>query len=355
MQRLVRKFHILIPRRIPIVRILCTLMVFTPVIMYWSILADETRESRLVCLMYHRFVTPDEFASCDATQRLYSITPERFESHLQRLHDEGYQIVSLDEALSLIHGNSIAATKPVLITIDDGCESIQSVAEPILKKMNGHATVFVTTDRSSYVFQGGELAQDRLSDKELCDLDSSVFDLGTHGMTHRPMSALDDRRLEQELMAPKKYLSRLVGRPVQAMAVPGNWHSPRVEDFAEKAGYRAVFVSDPGSIHSGQDPIGLPRLNVSGTMDADRLMTAISPAGMSQRRLGWTINQFWRNWFGSNATIETVLHTYAATLLSANGAVAIVLVIAIWVSPLLAGITRRRRVVLARALSRSNN
>src|SRR5256885_1516737 len=94
-----------------------------PTVSYWWLCADEARAPRLVCLMYHRFVTPEQFSACTSDEKLYSITPEKFESHLQRLHQEGFETISLADALAFIHGEQIIAQKPVLITIDDGCES----------------------------------------------------------------------------------------------------------------------------------------------------------------------------------------------------------------------------------------
>lgn len=311
-----------------LVLFLITCLFLAPVAAYCSLYFDEARSPRLVCLMYHRFVTPEQFKVCDAKEKLYSITAQRFDSHLQQLLASGHQFISLNDAMKFIHGEPIKAQNPILITIDDGCESIRTVAEPILTKLHSPATVFVTTEPGSYVFHEGEAAQQRLSDKEICSLDPQVIDLGAHGVTHRPMAEMDDRTLEQELVGPRKFLAGLTHRPVWAMAVPGNWHSPRVEDFAEQAGYKAMFISDPGSIHPGQDPIGLPRLNVSGTMTAERLQSAISPGGMARRRLHWMCNHCTNEPMAASA-----LNAYVDFSLSIRGAIALIALGMLWIMP----------------------
>ena len=335
MRRLFRANHLLKPRRLFVVRGLCTIFLIAPWVAFAYFYLDEARAPRLVCLMYHRFVTPEQFSECTTTEKLYSITSDRLESHLKQLRETGHEFVNLNDALRFVHGEPIDAENPILITIDDGCESIRTVAEPILRKLNCPATVFVTTEPASYVFHEGEAAQERLSDEEICGLDPGIIDLGAHGVTHRPMAEMDDRTLEHELVGPRAYLAGLTRRPIRAMAVPGNWHSPRVEDFAEQAGYKAMFISDPGSIHPGQDPIGLPRINVSGTMNAERLQYAISSKGMALRRMHWLCN-------------SSALTAYMDFALSLRGIFVLIALAAAWIFP---HIMPKRRARLESALA----
>jgi peptidoglycan/xylan/chitin deacetylase (PgdA/CDA1 family) len=218
----------------------------------------------VVALMYHRFVTPEQFASLTRDEQLYAIATDRFEAQLRRLVELGYRGLSLDEALGFAHGSDPSAQRGVLITIDDGCRSALELAGPLLKKHGLRATLFVTTDPAAHVFRGESMADPRLTDEELRDLDPAVFDVGGHGHSHRPLDQLADSDLASELSGSRAVLERLVGRPVRAMAAPGNHHDARVRRAVRASGYDAMFTSDRGPICPGDDPFTLRRGNISG-------------------------------------------------------------------------------------------
>lgn len=245
---------------------------------------DEARTPRLLCLMYHRFVSGEEYRTLRGTERIYSIRVEHFKAHLRWLRDEGYQSVSMAEALAFVRGTGSLPPRSVLLTIDDGCRSVLTRVEPLLSRYGLRATLFVTTDPTAYVFDPARPEQARLADEELCGLDSSVFDVEAHGRTHRPLTQLSNAELAAELEGARQDLGGVLGRPVRYMACPGGWYDDRVLRFAHNAGYEAVCVSDSGAIHVGDDPMRLRRINVAGTVNADRFARLLSPFGLARLR-----------------------------------------------------------------------
>src|SRR5690242_11126525 len=90
---------------------------------YGWIYAHESGQSRLVCLMYHRFVTDEEYRNLHGTERLYSIPVSRFEEQLAHLRAGGYHAVTMDDALAFVRGERELPQPAAVITIDDGCRS----------------------------------------------------------------------------------------------------------------------------------------------------------------------------------------------------------------------------------------
>lgn len=245
---------------------------------------------RAACLLYHRLVDESEFASLPRDERLYSITPQQFETQIDALRRDGWQIASLHDVLGfavrpVIVPDVASPEKRLLITFDDGCESIATLLQPILRRRGWRATLFITTDPLAEVFRNGLAAQPRMSDAQIRDLDPNLFDLGSHGRTHRPLNQLDDAELDAELLASRAALAALTGRAITSLAIPGNWYDARVLEHARRAGYQAVFTSDAGTIHAGDDLIGLPRLNVPGYFAPEQLVSRLSPSAIVQRRM----------------------------------------------------------------------
>lgn len=245
---------------------------------------------RAVSLLYHRLVDETAFASLAHDEQLYAITPHQFEKQIDALLLGGWQIASLDEVLNLaaqpvIAPDAAAPAKRLLITFDDGCESIATLLQPILRRRGWRATIFITTDPRAEVFRTGLAAQPRMSDAQIRELDPDRFSIGSHGCTHRPLNQLDDAELGAELRESQAVLAALTGRAITSLAIPGNWYDTRVLEHARRAGYRAVFTSDAGTIHTDDDWIGLPRINVPGYFSPEQLVSRLSPTAIVQRRM----------------------------------------------------------------------
>ena len=246
--------------------------------------ASEARTPSLACLMYHRFVTTEQYAALHGTERIYSLPADRFEAQLRWLRDRGYHAVTMADAVAFAAGQRDLPQPAVLITIDDGCRSVLTLAAPLLEKYAMRATLFVTTDPSAYVFDRHRPDQSRLSDDELRALRPDLIEIAAHGATHRPLSDLSDADLTAELAGPRAILESLTGRPVTFFACPGGWYDDRVLRAAEKAGYTGACVSDTGAVRPGADPMRLRRINVAGNVDAKRLEELLSPFGIARIR-----------------------------------------------------------------------
>ena len=274
---------------------------------YAAILNEERTSPRVVALMYHRFVDDARFSSLPSRERIYSISVKKFEDHLWHLRQAGYQPVTLSQVQAFVQGRDVIPDRAVLITIDDGCRSVLTRAAPLLRRHGMRATLFITTDPGADVFRGdgspstAAAERDRLSDAEIASLDPSVFEIGGHGVHHRPLTQLSDAELLAELRDSRDTLTRLTGRPVPYMAVPGNWYDDRVLAAAREAGYQVVCVSDPGTIEIGDNPLRLPRLNVAGTCSAKALLRNISPEAVARRRFAWACLHAPREWLGDYA------------------------------------------------------
>ena len=86
-------------------------------------------------LMYHHFA--DEGAPGTV------ISGGVFESHLIALRDGGYTAISFQQLLDYVDHGAKLPDRPVVITIDDGYESVYEVAYPLLKQYDMHAAVFI--------------------------------------------------------------------------------------------------------------------------------------------------------------------------------------------------------------------
>ncbi|MBI5764405.1 MAG: polysaccharide deacetylase family protein [Planctomycetes bacterium] len=312
--------------------------------------SDELSGPRVVCLMYHRFVTQAEYDALRGEDRFYSIATERFEEHLRWLRDRGYHTLTTEECLAYLRGAFTPPDNSVLITIDDGYLSTLTRAQPLLTKYGMRATLFVTADENARVFSEGRPRQRRLTNEELQALDPSVIDVQAHGFSHRPLREMSDDDLAVELTASRMVLAKATGRAVRCMAVPGNHYDERVLRKAREAGYDAVFTSDAGSLDVGDDPFGLPRVNVAGYFDAAGVAAILDPAGMARRRFIRTMTEGPKQLLGAaigepvSRAVSTLFATHPPSARHLYGAMGLLALA--WAVPVMARKKRGQRAAL---------
>ena len=106
--------------------------------------------TRVLILSYHRVVA--DFA-LEAKRSLYTLNIEQktFRRHLEVLQ-ETHDVVSLEEAMSVLDGTRQAARDVAVVTFDDGYRDVYTHAYPVMRDMRVPGVIyvpssFVGTDR----------------------------------------------------------------------------------------------------------------------------------------------------------------------------------------------------------------
>ena len=165
------------------------------------------------------------------------VTLERFAGHMRWLREEsGLSVAPLMDAVAAIPRLGTA----VALTFDDGDRSVLERAVPVLARHGLPCTVFVIGDHLRR-----PLASDRYLDvsalRELAAVPG--VSIGAHGATHRPLPALDDVRLDEELRRSVEALSDVLGRRPAVMSYPHGAVDRRVVSFVARAGFEAAATS----------------------------------------------------------------------------------------------------------------
>ena len=176
-----------------------------------------------------------------------TITPQRFESQIKWLKDNGYTVIPLKQLVSYLQGENVTLpAKPVVITADDGWKSDYTYMYPIAKKYNVPITLFIYPGTIS---EGkNSLTWDQL--KEL--MNSGLFDIQAHTLTHpnfkqskRHMSSESyDKMVHRELFTSKKILEDKLGIKIDYLAWPFGIYDDYLEQQAANAGYAMAFTID---------------------------------------------------------------------------------------------------------------
>lgn len=161
----------------------------------------------------------------------------------------GYRRSTFTEAVLGSHDDRVLA-----VTFDDGHESVLTDALPVLER---HALIGTVFPRLDLLGTEGFLTLQGLQ-----ALAAAGWEIGSHTLTHRKLSALPDDELDHELRGSKAELESLLGVPCRSIAFPGGVADRRVVAAAEAAGYEAG-----AALHGVSAPYGTfawPRVGVHG-------------------------------------------------------------------------------------------
>ena len=162
----------------------------------------------------------------------------------------------------------------VAVTFDDGYCSVVDNALPAMRARAIPATVFVPTqylgDRPGWITNDRHRdARERvMTTDQLRRLRDDGVLIGSHGVSHRPLTRLSEVDTRAELHGSRKVLQEILGEKVDLFALPYGSTDDRVLRLAAEAGYSRVFLSpsrDDRSVPSGRHGYAVDRVDVSPT------------------------------------------------------------------------------------------
>lgn len=167
--------------------------------------------------------------------------PWQFEAILKFLK-ERFEFGDPEDPLNL-------SEREFLITFDDGLMGIYENSYPIMERMGIKGIVFVVVD-----YIGKKNLWDahfltpvyHMGRREILELSSKGWIIGSHGKTHRSLKGLDFDGVLREVDYSKKYLEDLTGKEVVMFSYPFGICSSHAERALEEAGYKFAFCGISG-------------------------------------------------------------------------------------------------------------
>lgn len=196
-------------------------------------------------LAYHKVSNDDS---------IYSIDKELFDRQMKYLAEHGYTAVSLGQLSDGLTGKVKLPDKSVVITFDDGYLDNYTTALPILEKYGMRAAIFITVDK---VGQPGYLSWEQIK-----ALEAREAEIGSHTMSHAPLTDVNTRDCEQEIQKSKTLLDQHLNKPVKFLAYPHGKFNTAMYGLLKAAGYHGAFSGVAGLNFPGTDQYQIKRISI---------------------------------------------------------------------------------------------
>ena len=227
----------------------------------------QASEVSVPILMYHAIHV---MAAEEASNANLIVDPTTFESHIQRLAEEGYYFLTPEEAYKVLTENVLpnGNHKIVWLTFDDSLWDFYDNAYPILHKYHAKATNNVIT---STVGNSGNLSLD-----EMLEMKANGMFFQNHTVTHPDLSTSDEGTQVAEMKNSKNYLDTNLNQDTIAIAYPAGRYSDTTLTIATTLNYKLGVTTNEGIATASNGLLSLNRVRILPTTTADSLLASIS-------------------------------------------------------------------------------
>jgi peptidoglycan/xylan/chitin deacetylase (PgdA/CDA1 family) len=257
---------------------------------YWYGVAMEGGGSRagvrgpkpaLAVLCYHRLTPPPL-----PRQLPWTTAPAELVRQVRAAVDDGWQLITPDEAAEFLRGGGAIPLRSMLITFDDGYADLADRGVAVLEDLGARALAFLVTGklgaRADWGDDPGPVPSPLLDVEQVLELAGrGTFEFGAHGRTHVAMPGLAAERLGAEVLEARMDLEA-VGLPTpRFLAYPYGEFDAAARRAA--APYLGAFTTRDGLVRPDADWTRLPRVEVlAGTTPSQlvrRLRRLVFEAG----------------------------------------------------------------------------
>lgn len=181
------------------------------------------------------------------------VSTQDFHDQMKYLNDNGYQTITLSQAVELLKGHYDTSRK-VVLTFDDGYDSFYANAWPILQEFNQQATIFII---SGLVGKPGYMSWEQI--KVLAD---NNIEIGGHTKTHPLLPELTASQAADEILGAKSDMESRLDLNTTMFCYPTGKYNQQIVEQVKAAGYEAAVTMVQRRASSKDDILLLPRWGV---------------------------------------------------------------------------------------------
>lgn len=215
-----------------------------------------------------------------------TITPQKFEANLKLLKDNGFTFIPLKEVVEYLQGKrNTLPPKPVVLTADDGWESVYTYMYPIIKKLNIPITLFIypaSISNEKHFLSWNQLKE--LKNTGLFDIQSHTYSHPNFKVAKKKLSpATYEQFVQKELFTSKKILEDKMGIKVTLLAWPFGIYNDYLENAAKNAGYVMAFTIGYHTANRSFKPMEQPRFMIVDNLDDQTFKIILNSATLKSK------------------------------------------------------------------------
>ncbi len=235
-------------------------------------------DRRVPILMYHSVAREPS----EATRGL-SVSPTAFARQMEMLGERGFTpLTTARLAAAWRAPGGPLPERPVLITFDDGYESVHRYALPVLAAHGFASTLFVSTGWLRGAHDTGGGLDVMLDWGQVRELAAAGAEIGGHSHTHPQLDQLPDAELRRELRRCRDIIADETGTRPASFAYPYGYSSRRVRERVREAGFAQSLAVGNTLARRAQGPYALRRVTVRRSTGPEEFLRLVEGRALAR-------------------------------------------------------------------------
>ncbi|WP_108308606.1 polysaccharide deacetylase family protein [Metalysinibacillus jejuensis] len=253
--------------------------------------AETNYASNVVVINFHSFFEEGEYPRLNNI----NVTPDNFKAILLALQNHGYNTVAEQDFYDFLNGNKNLPEKSIIITIDDGYESVYTNAFPILKELNMQAIFFPIT---SDVQKGSRFNAPMVTWEQLAEMAATPhITLGNHShnlhwrannltgfeaillesdINNKPLTLSRKDYITDDALFAEHLIQKNTGQSILSYSYPFGASDELSEQAIQSLGYKATYSTVLDTNTFGQGTYNISRVPTSMVSTPQSLLTTVN-------------------------------------------------------------------------------
>jgi len=198
----------------------------------------------------------------------YTVSIPDFRVQMETLHEMGFTPIPISLFLDALLDGAELPEKPIVITFDDGHQSIYENAFPIMKEHNFPGVFYIVANRLGGV-------NDFVDVKELNEMIDAGWEVGSHSFSHADLTQAHER-VSKEIKESKTLLESNLPTKIQTFAYPFGTIDPFLAQKVSDYGYQAGMGLGISTVHTWNNLFYLERIEIYGNYSIEEFIDRIS-------------------------------------------------------------------------------
>jgi peptidoglycan/xylan/chitin deacetylase (PgdA/CDA1 family) len=187
-----------------------------------------------------------------------------FGRQMRWLYEHNYQVMPLIRLVGCVRNGDHLPPRSVVITFDDGFESVYTHAYPILATYGFPATTFLVAGycdgQNDWPNQPPAIPhQSLLTWDQIREMDQNGIEFGAHSISHPFLDRLSLDEMEHEILYSKASIEDQLGHAITLFAYPYGRYTASIKAIVGRK-YDGACTTQLGMVGSRSDPLELERI-----------------------------------------------------------------------------------------------